>query len=86
MSLIRPAALGLATLMAGPALWRAFVTQTLDVQSALTRFLIAVPIAAIMLAALRIITESYRRRPRLFAELQAQTQPTPTPTDPTPTP
>ncbi|MEV1289855.1 hypothetical protein [Micromonospora sp. NPDC049679] len=75
MSLIRPAALGLAALMTAPALYRAFVTQTLDVQSALARFLIAVPIAALMLAALRTITESYRSRPRLFdAQLQAQSR------------
>jgi hypothetical protein len=75
MSLIRPAVIGLATLMAAPALWRGFVTQTLDAQSALARFLIAVPIAAIMLAALRTITESYRRRPNLFdAQLQAQSR------------
>lgn len=59
--MIRPAVLVLATLMAGPAIWSALVTQTLDVQSALLRFLIAVPIAAVMLALLRIIVESYRR-------------------------
>jgi hypothetical protein len=59
MALIRPATLLLAAAMAGPALWRAFVTEDLDIDSALTRFLIAVPAAMVMLAALRFVTAGY---------------------------
>jgi len=61
MALIRPAALLLAAGMAGPALWRAFVTEELDLTSALSRFLLAVPAAALMLAALRFVTAGYGR-------------------------
>jgi hypothetical protein len=69
--LIRPSALGLAALMAAPALYQGFVAQTLDVQMALARFLIAVPVAALMLAGLRFLTASYRRRPLGVAGLRA---------------
>ena len=61
MSLIRPATLVLALLMAGPALWQAFVTGGLDVTSALGRFLIAVPVAAAMVWVISLLTESYRK-------------------------
>jgi len=74
----------LAALMAGPAIWRAFVEQTLDVQSALLRYLIAVPIAAVMLALLRVIVESYRRRPPLFAKPSADPGTPGTPGTPAP--
>jgi hypothetical protein len=59
MSLIRPSTLLLAALMASPALYQAFVTQTLAVEDALIRFLIAVPVAMVMLAGLRLITSSH---------------------------
>ena len=59
MGLIRPAVVLLATVMAGPALWHAFVTEELDVTSALSRFLLAVAAAALMLAALRFVTAGY---------------------------
>lgn len=59
MGLIRPSALLLAVLMASPALYRAFVTEQLSYESALGRFLLAVPAAALMLAALRFITNGY---------------------------
>jgi hypothetical protein len=66
MGLIRPAALLLATVMASPALYHGFVSGEISVQSALVRFLIAVPAAALMLAALRFVTSGYgRRQPRL---------------------
>lgn len=60
--MIRPSVLWLAAAMAALAIWHALVTQTLDVQSALLRFLIAVPIAAVMVGTLRVIVESYRRQ------------------------
>jgi hypothetical protein len=62
MALVRPAVLLLATGMTAPALWHAFVTEDLDVTSALTRFLIAVPAAMLMLAALRFVTSGYGER------------------------
>lgn len=57
--MIRPSVLWLAALMASPALYLAFVAEEMSVQSALARFLIAVPAAALMLAALRFITAGY---------------------------
>jgi hypothetical protein len=61
MTVIRPGVLLFAAAMAAPALWRAFVTGELDVTSALTRFLLAVPAAVLMLAALRFVTAGYGR-------------------------
>ncbi|MBG0818640.1 hypothetical protein [Planomonospora sp. ID82291] len=49
----------LALLLDAPALWRAFVLQDLDVVTALTRYLIAVAVSALMLGALRRVTASY---------------------------
>lgn len=64
MQLGRFSTLLLACLLAGPALWNAFVTKDLAVTTALTRLLIAVPVAAIMLAAIRALTRSYRAHER----------------------
>ena len=50
-----------AALIASPALYHAFVTQDMDYGDALTRFLIAVPVAAIMLAVMRGLAAGYRR-------------------------
>jgi hypothetical protein len=74
MSLIRPAALGLAVVMAAPAIWQAVVTGGLDMTSAVSRFLIAVPVAALMLAALRLVTMDYREK-RLPDEVPAVVDP-----------
>jgi hypothetical protein len=63
MALIRPTAVLLATAMSAPALYRGFVTEELDFVSALTRFLIAVPAAALMLAVLRFVTTGYGASP-----------------------
>ncbi|GAA3167861.1 hypothetical protein GCM10010466_67980 [Planomonospora alba] len=49
----------LALVLAGPALWHAFVLRDLDVVTALTRYLLAVLVSAAMLGALRRITASY---------------------------
>lgn len=62
LALIRPVVLGLAAVMAAPAMYRAFVTEELDVGSALTRFLLAVPAAAIMVALLTFVTADYGER------------------------
>lgn len=61
MSLIRPAALLLGGVMAAPALYRGFVTEELDITSALGRFLVAVVVAGVMLAVLRFVTAGYGR-------------------------
>ncbi|HWH01549.1 MAG TPA: hypothetical protein VNV66_20050 [Pilimelia sp.] len=62
MALIRPAALWLGAAMSAPALYRGFVTEDLEVASALGRFLVAVAVAAVMLAGLRFLTADYGRR------------------------
>lgn len=63
--MLRPSALGLAVLLSSPALWSAFVSGSMGITTALVRFLIAVPVAALMLSLLRLVTASYERpRPR----------------------
>lgn len=64
MQLARFPTLLLATLMASPALYHAFVAHDLDPTTALIRFLIAVPVAAIMLAVVRALTSGYKRTKR----------------------
>jgi len=49
----------LALLFDAPALWHAFVLQDLDVATALTNYLIAVVVSALMLGAVRRVTASY---------------------------
>jgi hypothetical protein len=58
--MIRWSVLLLALLMSAPALYR-YVVHEIDVTEMLLRFLIAVPIAAILLAGLRFVTEGYGR-------------------------
>lgn len=77
--MIRPSVLWLAAAMAAPALWRAFVSQTLDVPSALLRFLIAVPIAAVLVAMFRFVVDNYRRQAEEDGEDVGDTEPTATP-------
>jgi succinate dehydrogenase/fumarate reductase cytochrome b subunit len=59
MGLARFSTLFLALLIASPALYSAFVTKELDPTTALLRYLIAVPVAAIMLAAVRAVTRDF---------------------------
>lgn len=70
--MIRPSVLLFALLMSAPALYR-YVTDEVDISQVLIRFLIAVPIAAVLLAVLRFITAGYGR-----------TEEPGTPTTPTP--
>ncbi|HEX8344787.1 MAG TPA: hypothetical protein VF657_08590 [Actinoplanes sp.] len=58
MGLIRPSVLLFAVVMSAPALYR-YVTGELDIGSVLMRYLIAVPIAAVLLAGLRFVTAGY---------------------------
>ena len=60
--MIRPVVLVMAAVMAAPAIWQAAVDRQLDVNSALTRFLIAVPVAIAMVGGLRLLTADYRRK------------------------
>jgi hypothetical protein len=69
---IRPSVLLFALLMSAPALYR-YVTDDVDISQVLIRFLIAVPIAAVLLAGFRFITAGYGR-----------TEEPGTPTTPTP--
>lgn len=83
MGLIRPSVVVLALAMTAPALYRGLVTQDLDIVSALLRFLIAVPIAAVMLAGLRLVTSGYGDRAEGTPATLAPAQPT-RPDDDTP--
>jgi hypothetical protein len=56
----RVSTLVLAALIASPALWQALVTHQMDLTTALTRFLIAVPVSAVMLAMVRGVAAGYR--------------------------
>ena len=58
MGLIRPSVLLFAVVMTAPALYR-YISGELDVTNVLMRYLIAVPIAAILLAGLRFVTAGY---------------------------
>ena len=60
--MIRPSVVLLATLMASPSLYLAFVTEQLPVQDALGRYLLAVAAAAVMMAGLRFLTATYGTR------------------------
>jgi hypothetical protein len=55
---IRPSVLLFALVMSAPALYR-YVLDQLDIGAVLIRFLIAVPVAALLLAGLRFVTAGY---------------------------
>jgi hypothetical protein len=57
---IRPSVLLFALLMSAPALYR-YVLDQVDVTEVLIRFIIAVPIAAVLLAGLRFVIAGYGR-------------------------
>jgi hypothetical protein len=59
MGLIRPSALWFAVLLSLPAFFQSLVLQSLDLTDALIRFLVAVPIAALLLAGFRYVTAGY---------------------------
>jgi hypothetical protein len=56
--MIRPSVLLFALLISAPALYR-YVLDQLDISAVLIRFLIAVPVAAMLMAALRFVTAGY---------------------------
>jgi hypothetical protein len=59
--MIRPSVLWFALLITAPALYR-YVFDQIDITEVLIRFLIAVPIAAILLAGLRFVTAGYGKK------------------------
>jgi len=56
--MIRPSVLLFALLISAPALYR-YVLDEINITQVLLRFLIAVPIAAVLLAAFRFVTAGY---------------------------
>ena len=73
--MIRPSVLLFAFVISAPALYR-YVLDQLDLTEVLIRFIIAVPIAALLLAALRFVTAGYGRNDGDGGEATAVT-PTP---------
>lgn len=52
----------LALLFDAPVLWRACIDQTVPLQTALIRFLLAVPVAWVLMTILRVATRRSGRR------------------------
>jgi hypothetical protein len=80
---IRPSVLLFAFVLSAPALYR-YVLDQLDITEVLIRFIIAVPIAALLLAGLRFVTAGYgpaKDEERAEGEDQPATVVTPTPLD-----
>jgi hypothetical protein len=61
-AMFRGSVLLLALVLAGPTLWSAFVNHQISTNTALIRFLIAVPAAAILLGAMRFVMTTYNKR------------------------
>lgn len=56
--MLRWSTIVLALLLSAPTLWKALVEQTLPIDTAVLRFLLAVPIAAILLGLVRAASGS----------------------------
>lgn len=59
--MFKPSVLLLALVLSSTALWSAFANGSMSVTTALIRFLIAVPVAALMLLALKAVTGGYHQ-------------------------
>ena len=59
MNFARIPTLVLALVLDSPALWHAFVRHDMDYTTALTRYLIAVVVAGVMLSLLRSLANAY---------------------------
>jgi hypothetical protein len=66
--MFRPSVLVLALVLSASTLWSAFAGGSIDITTALIRFLIAVPVAWLMLRVLHAVTASYQERPRAPVE------------------
>ncbi|HJQ03139.1 MAG TPA: hypothetical protein VJ851_16200 [Jatrophihabitans sp.] len=62
--MFRPSVLMLALVLSASTLWSAFAGGSIDITTALIRFLIAVPVAWAMLRVLRAVTAGYQPRPQ----------------------
>jgi hypothetical protein len=60
MTFANPLTVLIATLLAGPALWRAFVQHDLELGDAATRFLIALIVAGVMQWLIRGLANMYK--------------------------
>ncbi|WP_035303191.1 hypothetical protein [Actinokineospora inagensis] len=74
--MFRFSTLAVALLMASPSLYSAFVTGKVEPTDALIRFLIAVPIAAILLSIPRAAYLRYRRPVRTLDDTELTPNPT----------
>ena len=75
--MFRTPVLVLALLISSPALWQALVSGSMPIQTALIRFLIAIPVAAVMVFAFRAATGPTQRRrpgPPIDASLDGELQ------------
>jgi hypothetical protein len=61
---LRPSVLVLALLLSASTLWSAFADGSIDITTALIRFLIAMPVAWLMLRVLAVATANHQDRPR----------------------
>ncbi|MEO6700011.1 MAG: hypothetical protein ABI140_20430 [Jatrophihabitantaceae bacterium] len=61
--MFRPSVLLLALVLSGSTLWSAFMDGSMSVTTALIRFLIAVPVAALMMHLFTLVTASYHPKP-----------------------
>jgi hypothetical protein len=66
--MFRPSVLVLALVLSASTLWSAFTGGAIDVTTALIRFLIAIPVAWVMLRVLHAVTNGYHERPRAPVE------------------
>ena len=74
MALVRPITLGLAVVMSSPAIYQYATTDATDLDFVLVRFLIAVPVAMVMVGGMRALTAGYRRRTLFPAMARDDTQ------------
>jgi hypothetical protein len=68
--MLRGSVLLVALLISAPVVWQALVDQTVDVESAVIRFLIAVPVAAVLLAMVRSASARRDARARRGGRVQ----------------
>jgi hypothetical protein len=66
-----PSTLVLAAVLASPTLYQAFMGSGVSVTDAATRYLICVPVAAVMLLLLRSVTRDFGRDRRAAAARRA---------------
>ena len=59
--MFRSSVIALALVLGAPMLYTAFVEHQMSASTALTRLLIAIPAAALLLGLMRVVTASYQR-------------------------